>query len=79
MATSKRSGTYQSFPGSVTCAGRALFARPASLGKNHPAFIGRTPKRAGQFEGFATLRTGGHLARLIQGVRRGSVPLESIR
>jgi hypothetical protein len=75
----KTSGrSVQHFQRSVTCAGR-LFARPASLGKNHPAFIGRMPKRAGQFKGFATLRTGGHLARLIQGVRRGSVPLESIR
>ena len=66
------------FPGSVTRAGR-LFARPASLGKNHPPLVGRTPKRAGQFEGFVTRRAGGHLARLLQGVRCGGVPVESIR
>ena len=75
----KTSGrSVQHFQRSVTCSGH-LFARPASLGKNHPSLVGRTAKRAGQFEGFVTLRTGGHLARLLQGVRRGSVPVQSIR
>jgi hypothetical protein len=40
-----------------------LLARPAPLGENHTAFVGRAAKRAGKFEGFIAFGSGSHLTR----------------
>ena len=53
-------------------------ARPASLGENHAPFVRIAAKRAGQFEGFASLRSGRHLARLLQRIRGSFVPIQAI-
>jgi hypothetical protein len=58
---------------------RRLLARPAALGKHQPPLVGGTTKRTRQFESFVTFRTGGHLARLLEGVRGSDIPVESIR
>jgi hypothetical protein len=46
--------------------GAPLLARPASLGKDHAAFVGRAAKRTGDFEGFIAFGSGGHLTRKLK-------------
>ena len=53
-------------------------ARPASLGKNQPPFVGIATKRASQFEGFVSLRSGRHLPRLLQRSCGSFIPIQSI-
>jgi hypothetical protein len=48
-------GAYEGHP--------PLLARPAALGKDDAAFVGRAAKRAGKFEGFIAFGSGSHLTR----------------
>jgi hypothetical protein len=53
-------------------------ARPAALGKNHAAVIGRAAKRARLLEGFIAFGSGRQLTRNFQGVCGGDVPIRPI-
>ncbi|WP_298256517.1 hypothetical protein [Bradyrhizobium sp.] len=60
--------------------GQALsqLSRPASLGKNQAPLVGIAAKRARQFEGFISLGSGRHPARLLQRIRGSFVLIQSI-
>jgi hypothetical protein len=55
-----------------------LLARPAALGKDDAAFVGRAAKRAGKFEGFIAFGSRSHLTRKLERVGRCDVMVEPI-
>src|SRR6202021_2536974 len=62
-------------PGSLNRANvKGLLWRPASLGEDQPACIGRAPKQACQFKRLVTLRTRRHQPRQFQGVYSEGTP-----